>query len=103
MHRDEHADAEYDPSQGEDPPRQVSPEVRPAQQTKQHHLRRSSTIWPSRKATVREQRAATSRSCVTISTVEPRRACRSSISFRISCPVFVSRFPVGSSASSIGG
>ena len=46
--------------------------------------RTSSTIRPSRSAIVRLQLSATCMSCVTMTTVDPSRACRSRISARIS-------------------
>src|SRR5205823_2468002 len=103
VHRHEQANSHCDAGECKGPPEEMPPQIGPAQKTQQDHRLRSSTIRPSRRATVREQRSATSRSCVTISTVEPSRACKSSMSLRMSWPVFVSRLPVGSSASKMGG
>ena len=50
----------------------------------------------------RGHRSATACSCVMTTMVAPRR-CSSSISAMICCPVALSRFPVGSSASTIAG
>src|SRR5206468_3529452 len=73
VHRDEYGNTEYDARQSQRPAKQMTSHVRPAQESKEHHCRRSSTTHPSRSDTVREHRAATSRSCVTINIVEPRR------------------------------
>jgi hypothetical protein len=67
------------------------------------HRRISSTRRPSRREMVRPQLSATFMSCVTMTTVVPSRECRSRRSPRISSPVRVSRFPVGSSARMTGG
>src|SRR5207237_3956051 len=116
VHPDEDGDAEDNPRGCEHSTENMLAKVRPADQPQQNHpgtqLRAapcrgsreiSCTIRPSRSAIVRAQLSATCMSWVTITMVEPRRVCRSRISARMSSPVCVSRFPVGSSARRIGG
>src|SRR5262249_14342548 len=103
VHADEDRDAEHDAGRRQRRAQEGLAEVRPADQPEQDHRRMSSTTLPSRSAMVRSQLPATFMSCVTITTVDPRRLWTSRISIRIPSPVRVSRFPVGSSARMIGG
>src|SRR5262249_49926350 len=103
VHPDKDSDAQRDAHDGQDGTERVLFDIGPGDEPKQNHRCTSSTTRPSRRVMVRSQVAATLASCVTITTVDPNRSCRSRISRRISSPMQLSRLPVGSSASSMGG
>ena len=95
--------AEHDAGGGEHAAQQVLADVGPTDEAEQDHRRTSPAMRASRSVTVRGQLSATLTSCVTIRMVALRRWWRSRMRFRISAPVWVSRLPVGSSASRTGG
>ena len=66
-------------------------------------LRRSDAMRPSTSSTMRSQRAARRGSWVTIRNAVPRSRLKRRISAKISSAEWVSRLPVGSSASTSGG
>src|ERR1019366_370333 len=103
LHADEQGHAEHDAGGGEHAAEQVLADVGPTDEAEEDHRRTSPAMRASRSVTVRAQLWATPASWVTIRTVAPSRWCRSRMRARISAPVWVSRFPVGSSASRMGG
>src|SRR5262249_22606372 len=88
---DDHRDAEHDAEKREQRAQPVALHMAPAHETEEpEHQRRSSSSRPSRKWITRSVRAAASRSCVTITTVEPASRLIVRIVSRIAAPFFES-------------